>query len=149
MFILNNKEKLSFLKIVYSFMMEDNIFTDKEKEILEEILCKEIFQLRNDTSDYQIRYTNISKLENLIQEIKNNEVHIFLFKIIDDIIDLNPSVKDELVQKSNKLKEFSNQLDDIIDLNPSVKDELVQKSNKLKEFSNQLKEFSKRQGYAK
>ena len=121
MFILNNKEKLSFLKIVYSFMMEDNIFTDKEKEILEEILCKEIFQLRNDTSDYQIRYTNISKLENLIQEIKNNEVHIFLFKIIDDIIDLNPSVKDELVQKSNKLKEFSNQ----------------------------LKEFSKRQGYAK
>ena len=108
MFILNDNEKLSFLKIVYSFMMEDNKFTDKEKEILEEVLCKEIFQLKNDTSDYQTKYSNMDKLQDLMDEIKSDEVHSFLFKIIDDVIALNSDVQDILIQKSNQLKNKDN-----------------------------------------
>ena len=106
MFILKEIEKLSFLKIVYSLMMEDNILTDQERNILEDVLCKEVFQLDNDISDYETKFSSITKLKGLLENIQSNEVKVYLFKILDDIVILNPKKKNEINEKINKLKEL-------------------------------------------
>lgn len=104
MFILQEIEKIAFLKIVYSLMMEDNNFSDLEKNILENILCKEIFHLNIDVDEYETKYSSTDKLIIFLKEIRSDEAKIFLFKILSDIANINHAVRNQIIDKIKELK---------------------------------------------
>lgn len=105
MFILQESEKIAFLKIVYSLMMEDNNFSDLEKNILENILCKEIFHLNIAGHEYETNYSDIDNLIAFLKEIRSDEAKDFLFNILIDIANINYGVKKEILSKIKDLKD--------------------------------------------
>ncbi len=104
---LKQSQKISFLKIIYSFMNMDGIF-DKEEEAILTLLKTTIFNL--DIKDSQFK-TYIDDIHELHEEFSylDHETQKSLIEIIEEIIEKNQYDK-HIFRKSDKHKLTLNSL---------------------------------------
>jgi len=81
MFLLNNNEKISFLKVVYSAVMFDDYIQEEEKNILES-LQNEVFNLN---TFQKINLETDENIANEINKITKLTPVIHLFNILYDL----------------------------------------------------------------
>lgn len=100
---LTEKEKISFLKILFSFMNMDGTFSDNEENTIQTLKNK-VFKIGIKDSDYRIFTKDISELSTELDNLDCDTQNI-LFKILDEVLANNRYEDSKFYKKSKKEKE--------------------------------------------
>ncbi len=82
---LSKRESLSFMKVVYSILMRDDVINDWEKKMIAS-LCHVFHLSSQDEHLYSMKlYPNIEAIAHEFQNIPNNDTKVYLLKILWEV----------------------------------------------------------------
>jgi len=100
---LTIEQKISFLKILFSFTNMDGTFSDNEESAIT-MLINKVFKIDIKDSEYRIFIKNIDELLIEFEKLDFNTQKI-VFQILEEILDKNKYDDSKFYKKSKKEKE--------------------------------------------